>query len=244
MTKIVKTQTWIQSILSSTTTLTSNQQETKKKKKTCKCDKYDYKGLITDRPHLTLICGKKGSGKSHLCCKLLLTSWRYKYDDVIFVSPTFRSQFDGLWNKLSPDGIVVHETLTEDLVNNILASVSNNKQRKTLLVLDDCGEEFRKISPRVVNLLISNSRHYNLSIVCLHQRLLQSPPIVRSNADVVIAFAACSYQEIECLWKMVATVPRRQFQAMFAECTQTQNSFMVCMVSLVDKGGRLKFYQC
>jgi hypothetical protein len=154
--------------------------------------KYDYKGLINDRPHITIIAGKKHSGKSYLCCKLLLTSWRFQYDRIIFVSPTFRSQYDSLWHKLSPEGIQVHEFIDESVIQNLMDKLSNDKKRPrpaTLLVLDDLGEEFRKFCPRVVNMLVSNSRHFNLSVVCLHQRLTQSPPIVRANADCIIAFS-------------------------------------------------------
>ena len=191
--------------------------------------------------HLTILAGKKASGKSYLACKLLCTSYRYKYDSVIFISPTFRAQVDGLWDKLAPQGIEIHETLTEQLVMDIMEKVKNNKAKdiKTLLVLDDLGQELRKIAPRVLNMLVSNSRHYNLSLLCLHQRLTQSSTIFRANADVIIAFSACSYLEIECLWKMVATVPRRDFQKMFTEATQTPHSFMCCTV---DEGGRLRFY--
>ena len=202
-------------------------------------DKYNCPGIINDRPHVTLLVGKKGSGKSHLCCKLLLTSWRFKYDEIVFVSPTFRAQYEGLWSKLSPDGITVHESLTEHFIETLMDRVSKNNT-STLLILDDCGEEFRKIRPRVVNMLVSNSRHYKLSIVCLHQRLTQASPIVRANCDCVVAFSACSYTEVECLWKIMSTIPRREFQAMFAAATQTPHSYMV---SVIDKGGRLRFYQ-
>jgi hypothetical protein len=141
---------------------------------------------------------------------------------------------------LSPEGITVHEQLTEELIERIMKTVSAKGNGSTLLILDDLGEEFRKISPRIVNMLVSNSRHYKLSIICLHQRLTQAPPILRANADVVIAFSACSYTEIECLWKMVATTQRTKFQLMFNDATQEPHSYLV---SMVDKGGRLRFYR-
>ena len=230
---LVKPQTWTERIFG----LNNHTSQQRKNKRD---NKHDVPGLINDRPHVTIIAGKKGSGKSRLCCDLLLTTWRFCYKEIVFVSPTFRAQHDTLWSRLSPDGITVYETLSDSFVEDLLQRVSTRKDIPTLLILDDVGEEFRKVNARVVNLLVCNSRHYNLSIVCLHQRLTQSPTIVRANADVVIAFAACSYTEIECLWRMVATVPRKQFQAMFASCTQAPHSFMV---SIVDKGGRLRFYQ-
>jgi hypothetical protein len=233
-TTIVKTQSWMATLFN------SQPQPTQKKTKPKVTDKYEYPGLITDRPHITVVAGKKGSGKSHLACRLLLTSFRFKYDHIIFVSPTFRAQYDGLWSKLSPDGITGPEQLTEQLIETIMKTVSAKGNGSTLLILDDVGEEFRKISPRTVNMLVSNSRHYKLSIICLHQRLTQAPPILRANADVVIAFSACSYVEVECMWKMVATTQRKAFQLMFNDATQEPHSYLV---SMVDKGGRLRFYK-
>ena len=121
-----------------------------------------------------------------------------------------------------------------------MKTVSAKGNGSTLLILDDLGEEFRKISPRTVNMLVSNSRHYKLSIICLHQRLTQAPPILRANADVIISFSACSYVEIECLWKMVAITQRKPFQLMFNDATQEPHSYLV---SMIDKGGRLRFYR-
>src|SRR5690242_5392430 len=63
-------------------------------------------GLITDEPHVTMIVGKKKSGKSHLFCELLLDPQGYnkKYDRIIFISPTFRTQYEKLWKALDPKG--------------------------------------------------------------------------------------------------------------------------------------------
>jgi hypothetical protein len=167
-----------------------------------------------------------------------MTAWRFQYDEITFVAPTFRAQYDGLWSKLDPAGITVKESLTEDWLLEYFNKVSTDPKPR-LLVLDDLGDELRKISPRVINLLVSNSRHYNLSVIALHQRLTQCPTIVRAQADCIIAFAACAYTEVELLHRMVSTVPRSQFQAMFMAATLTPHSFLV---SVVDKGGRLRFY--
>ena len=215
----------------------TKQVEKKKEKKVN--NKYDYPGIINDRPHVTLLVGKKGSGKSHLCLKLLTTCWRYRYREIIFISPTFAAQFDGLWSKLDPSGITVHKELSEELINKIMKKVEN-AAHNTMLILDDCGEELKKMPQRTINLLVSNSRHYKLSIVCLHQKLTQSPTIIRTNTDCVIAFAACSYQQLQALWEMVSTTDRRSFVKMFAETTKDNHSFMV---SIITKGGKLKFYE-
>ena len=110
-----------------------------------------------------------------LCCKLLLTSYRFCFDRIIFISPTFRAQHSTLWNQISPEGVEVHEQLTETLVQKLYDELSAKQncscKKTTLLVLDDLGEELKKIEPRLINLLVSNSRHYRLSIINLHQKL-------------------------------------------------------------------------
>ncbi len=56
-------------------------------------------------------------------------------------------------------------------------------KKTTLLVLDDLGGELKIIEPRLINLLVSNSGHYRLSIISL--------------------------LELECLYKEVSVVERK-----------------------------------
>jgi hypothetical protein len=186
-----------------------------------------------------LMCGRKGSGKSFLLCRLLKTFWSGVYDEIIIVSPTFRAQWAGLWSQLSPEGITVHEELTESFIESFMVQQSTNG-KNSLLILDDCGEDLRKCSPSTVNKLVSNSRHYKLSIICLHQKLSQSPTIMRANADTLLSFPACSFLEREALWKEISTVDRKTFQRMFNDATTEKHSFMV---SSIDKGGILRNYR-
>ena len=173
-------------------------------------------------------------------CKLLRTAWCRVYDEIIFVSPTFEAQFKGLWSQLSPDGITVYTKLDDVFIENLLAKQSTDPTRASLLILDDCGEDLRKVSPVTVNKLVSNSRHYNLSIICLHQKLTQSPTIARANCDSFISFPACSFLERECLWKEISTIDRKTFHRIFNEATQKKHSFLV---STIGKDGILRNFQ-
>ena len=187
---------------------------------------------------VTLIVGRKGSGKSKLVVDLLMTDWCGVYHDIIIISPTFQAQFNGLWSKLSPQGVTVYETISDNLVEQILKNTAG-ATKDTLLVLDDLGEDMRKISQTLLNKLVSNSRHYRLSIICLHQKLTKSPTIFRGNCDSFISFASCSYLEREALWREISTVDKKSFNRMFAEATQRPHSFMV---STISKGGALVNY--
>ena len=187
---------------------------------------------------VTLIVGRKGSGKSHLVVKLLMNDWCGVFHDIVIVSPTFQAQFQGLWSKLSPNGITVHESITDELIEKLLRQTAG-ATRDTLLILDDLGQDLRNIKQSVLNKLVSNSRHYRLSIICLHQKLTQSPTIFRANADCFISFASCSYLEREALWREISTVDKKTFNRMFASATRQAHSFMV---STIDKGGALVNY--
>jgi hypothetical protein len=196
-------------------------------------------GLINDRPHVSLFVGRKGSGKSRLLCTLLQTDWANIYNRIVFVSPTFQAQFDGLWSELSPVGITVHESLTDGFIEKLLQDVSASKHQ-TLLILDDCGDDIRRVAPAMMNKLVSNSRHLNLSIICLHQKITQSSTIIRSNCDSIISFASCSYLERESLWREISTVNKRDFNRMFQEATSEPHSYMV---STISRGGALINYK-
>ena len=195
-------------------------------------------GIITDRPMVTLVVGRKGSGKSHLVVELLMSDWCGVYHDIITISPTFQAQFKNLWSRLSPRGITVHEAITDEFIEQLLKQTSGSTKH-TLLLLDDLGEDLRKMSQTVLNKLVSNSRHYRLSILSLHQKLTQAPTILRANCDSFISFASCSYLEREALWREISTVNKKDFNRMFAAATQQPHSFMV---STIDEGGSLVNY--
>ena len=188
---------------------------------------------------VTLIVGRKGSGKSRLVVELLMTDWCGVYHDIIIISPTFQAQFNNLWSKLSPRGIIVHESITDELVEQLLKQIAC-ATRDVLIVLDDLGEDLRRLSQPLLNKLVSNSRHYRLSIICLHQKLTQAPTIFRANCDRFVSFASCSFLEREALWREISTVDRKTFNRIFAEATNQPHSFMV---SVITKGGVLENYK-
>ena len=151
-----------------------------------------------------------------------------------------------MWSKLDPEGIEVYETLTDTLLNTIYIE-QQDSTTNCLLLLDDCGHDLHQLDQKLLNKLIANSRHLGgsqmtpkgLSIICLHQKLTQSPTIMRANTDTIISFAASSFLEREALWKEVSTVPRREFLDIFNSATKDPHSYLV---STIDKGGRIRFY--
>jgi len=196
-----------------------------------------FPALLINKPHITLVCGAKGSGKSQLVCSLLLTAYKKVYDEIIFVSPTFQAQVKGLWGKLSPEGIRVVDDLTQQFVDSFLLDQSTST-KNTLLVLDDCGDAQRQLKGNSWMKLIANSRHYKLSIISLHQKLTQADVCLRVNADTIVCFPSCSYGERDALYKARSTVDRKTFMDLFRRATEDSYSFLVCTV----RSGNLRFY--
>jgi hypothetical protein len=196
-----------------------------------------YLGLIHSAPHVSIFCGRKGSGKTFLLLQLLkdIDGYKNKYQNVIIVSPTFRLQ--RTWDSISPEGITVYESFSEEILNKIY-----NEQQphiNSLIILDDNGEDLRRINQKVFNKLISNSRHLNCSIIVLVQKLSQAPTILRSNGDLFACFAATSTRETDILHSEIGILEKKEFHRMFVDATKDQYS---CFVVSMQKG-KLCFYK-
>lgn len=213
---------------------TAEQHKEKKDKKRV------FKGLINDRPHVTIFLGRKGSGKTSLLLKLLLTEGGLckVYKKIIIISATFLQQWDKTWSKLHKNGLVVYTSLSDALLDKIYHDCDSEKQQ-TLVISDDMDEQFRKgVESSRVNRLISNSRHLPCSFIFLSQSIVQLPTIVRRNADCFCLFGACSYCEVELIWKEVSLVSRKHFWKMFTKATCKPYGFLVCSI----EKGKLAFY--
>jgi hypothetical protein len=214
----------------------------KKNKKVVKaCKKYDLPGIINDRSHRTLIAGRSGAGKTQLALKLLKTVWRGCYSKIYIISPTFTAQFQKVWSSLDPEGIEVFFSMDDELISLLHQKcVENTKQGlDSLILIDDCGEELRRLTPQAFSLFVSNSRHCRASIVHLVQKITMSPTVFRSNCSTIIAFSATSFIDREALWRELSTVDRRTFFEMFSKATSGKYAYMA---STISKHGVLGFY--
>jgi hypothetical protein len=196
-----------------------------------------YKGLINDRPHVTVLVGRKGSGKTNLCLRILKDNdgWRNAYQEIIIISPTFKLQ--PCWQSISGEGITVYESFSEETLDKIYKE--QQPHVNSLLICDDNGEDLRRVNQKVFNKLIANSRHLNCSVVALLQKLSQAPTVLRSNCDVFAVFAACSQREQDILWAEIGILDKKTFQKMFVDSTAEQYS---CFVASMNRG-KLHFYK-
>ena len=200
-------------------------------------------GIITDRPFLAIFAGKKNSGKTHLAGKLLFSSWKNLFEEIIFISPTFHLQYkkqNSPWSKISSEGVPVYKECTTELIETFLKMGLDTKKR--LIIFDDNGSNLRKtslVSEQSLNMLVSNSRHLNISLLFLSQRLSQNLPIIRSQCDLWCIFGTSSYAEKNILYQQVSIMPRKEFEKIFSECTKDPFSF-ICVTT--GHGGQIKYY--
>ena len=168
---------------------------------------------------MTIINGRKNSGKTELLLRLLCTPGGYyvKYKKIIIISPTFLSQYEKTWSRVKKEGLEVYDGMSDALLDKI-SKECTKESGPTLIISDDNSESLRtSVSHEKVGELISNSRHANNSFVFLTQSIVQMPTIVRRNADVFVFFASASYTEIDLLWKEVSSIKKKKFMEMFAK---------------------------
>lgn len=207
--------------------------------KTTACKPRIYHGLVNDRPHVTLVCGRKGSGKSSLVIELLRSpsGYYHKYNKIIIISATYVQQFEKSWSKISREGLEVYSVLSDQLLEYIF--VESSRKEPMLIISDDMDESWRKsVNQQMVNKLITNSRHSNLSFLFLQQCVTQLPTCIRKNTDVFILFGAVSFSEVELIYKEVSTVPQKEFRRLFWKASEKQWGFLVCRVY----GGKITFF--
>ena len=204
-----------------------------------------YLGIVNDKPHVTMICSKKGSGKTFLLKKLLLSERGYKgkYDRIIIFSQTFRAQFQAIWSAFNPKGITVYDCVTDELLMEIFSqqvqSVESGECENVLIVSEDQGNAWRACDDKIVDKFVNNSRHNLISMVTLCQRFVQVSPTIRGAFDVIISFRAVSYSELQALWKEVAVIDQKSFRQMFRGATNEPYSFL-----LINKlVGRLSYFK-
>jgi uncharacterized C2H2 Zn-finger protein len=210
-------------------------------RKVCKLPQRPYPAIISDKPHLTIIAGRKGSGKTHLTIKLLKSprAWLGVYDSIKIISPTFPLQ--PVWGAISPEGVTVHLQFSVDVITELMEKQTADRSKSVLLILDDLGEDVHRCpgAKAVFHKLIANSRHLNISIVWLCQKLTQSPTYARTNCDNFITFSSLATRERDCLFHEVAMTDKRSFNKLMTDCTAEAYSTLSCTF----RDGQLKYYK-
>jgi hypothetical protein len=162
---------------------------------------------------------------------------KWIYDRIIIFSGTFKTQYSSLWCKLSSRGITVHESLEETVLTKIYEEQLGSAEH-VLILSDDMDQQWAKLDQQLVSKIITNSRHCNLSLTFLVQKMTMVPTIIRSNSDCVVAFATSCHREFEAIYNEFSHCSKKDFHKFFVEATKEPYSFLVCCV----QNGKVEMY--
>jgi len=216
-----------------------------------KCDKCitDAKGRsvaapLMDTSHFYIISGASGSGKSNLIVNLLKSnkttkdkkhkkSYRNAFDNIILVSPSAHTIKDSPLENISDDqkfGSISEEVF--ELVDSMTDdAIQENKH--TLLILDDISSQLRmKENEKILNQLIKNRRHLNLSIWIVTHKSTDASPALRSNANLIFLFRPKTTREIDTIQSEYMMMPKSRADEIMNAAYKDRYDFLLIDTSL------------
>ena len=200
---------------------------------------------LFDLPFRLLINGKSQlSGKTTIILNLLLNP-TFGYDKLFDGDDITIVSNNKLDNKLSimADKLDIPEEnriefdedhlqiLYEDMEEQFQEDVGEGlKPKNKLIIFDDCGYSgsLRSYNKgNIIDKMICNGRHLNLSQIYTSQRFSQCSTCLRTNLTGAIMFST-SMKELELIAEdFNYTESKKQFIKMFRETTKIPRSFMV-----------------
>ena len=184
----------------------------------------------TIKPHrITLLLGRRGSGKSVLLRDLLYNSCD-RYDFAMAMCPTMESS--QLLKECMPKCCVFDrymQSKIDALVRVATETTAQGKGRSFLLILDDVMYDKAICRTQSFRYLFYNGRHAKISVMILLQYLTDMPPDMRTQVDYVYTMKENTIQNRMKLYKMFFGVfdTFEDFTAVLDRCTQNYETLML-----------------
>jgi len=216
-----------------------------------KCDKCitDAKGRsvaapLMDTSHFYIISGASGSGKSNLIVNLLKSnkttkdkkhkkSYRNAFDNIILVSPSAHTIKDSPLENISNDQ--KFDSISEE-VFELVDSMTDDaiqENKHTLLILDDISSQLRmKENEKILNQLIKNRRHLNLSIWIVTHKSTDASPALRSNANLIFLFRPKTTREIDTIQSEYMMMSKQRADEIMNAAYKDRYDFLLLDTSL------------
>ena len=216
-----------------------------------KCDKYitDSKCRSVAAPlmqtsHFYIISGASGSGKSNLIVNLLKSnkttkdkkhkkSYRNAFDNIILVSPSAHTIKDSPLENISNDQ--KFDSISEE-VFELVDSMTDDaiqENKHTLLILDDISSQLRmKENEKILNQLIKNRRHLNLSIWIVTHKVTDASPALRSNANLIFLFRPKTTREIDTIQSEYMMMSKQRADEIMNAAYKDRYDFLLIDTSL------------
>ena len=154
-----------------------------------------------DIPCNALIVGPTGCGKTKFVVEQLLGPFRYKFDYIVLLCPTYvnnktwenvgKEDDDFFVDILDPNELSTHLEFWHRQWRKIADA-------QTLFILDDiaCGDDVKKRTSELVKLAFSG-RHDNISVWLLSQQLTSVSKPFRENIGSLVVFYTPSKSDLE-----------------------------------------------
>lgn len=184
------------------------------------------------RDKVTVLCARRGAGKTVMAQHLIKNS-KHQFKDVFIISP---SSFSGTWKGIVPDENV-HETYSDDWVNKLIERMTHANRGKTqkspdfkrvLLVLDDVLNDIKAHQMKTFRVIPGRGRHVGIALMCVCQHFRSSlPPIARNNADYVF-YGKNNQQSTDLLWEEFGIgLKKDQFMKMVEKSTEDHRFLVI-----------------
>lgn len=194
--------------------------------------------LLNNNSCVYIISGRRGAGKSTLALSLLNSrkAWRKRFDNIFFISGTAKSdkKFKKLVKELAEED-KFSDQLNDDVVSAVFQtcqeanqSAGDGKKPLHLLLLDDVIMDLPKSRQSILNRLVIQSRHHNLTLCLITQKYNLVPTVIRANADLISFFPSLNAKEVQTFQEDL-NLSRPLFERIYREATgDDPQSFLHC----------------
>lgn len=178
-------------------------------------------------PAVYMICGLQGGGKSHLI-RYMMRECRDRFDfGIVFSNTGF---VEGNFDYISRP--FVHLQYSSGVLHNfkklLEGQIEAGKPRRAFVIFDDCitGPQWK--CPELVS-LVTQVRHYGVTIFISTQYPKAITPLVRTNTWLAIMFAFSTEDSLKALWSNYGQHygSYQEFKQYFLAATGKRHQFVV-----------------
>jgi Cdc6-like AAA superfamily ATPase len=160
-------------------------------------------------PFNAIVVGSTGVGKSHYLKRMLREELLDRFDYVVIMSPT--AIYSGDWDEFvevtDPDdertklfkiGTDFESVISEIIESQSACILAHGKKNtpQLLLVLDDMLDARCISNHGVLAGFSAKSRHINVSLIIVSQRISAIARCIRLNSSIVVLFSNFNYSEV------------------------------------------------
>lgn len=184
--------------------------------------------------------GRRRSGKTVLVTDIL-HSKRHIFPCGLVMSGTEESNH--YYKSIVPDSFI-YGGFDEDKLWKLVDRQKKIKAQglpngKVFVLLEDCAYSKKDMNSKVLQFLACNSRHLDVMVILTVQYMLDIPPVIKNNVDVLFAFADNNHLSQKKLYDHYfgCFENLHVFKDVFKACTA---NYEVLVLNNINKSGRIE----